>query len=69
MEGLKTTTVGPLLSDLKPHIGARYSDTPKVKEKLSTLDDDCRIKVYGEYSFRLADDEPSYFIDQILICK
>lgn len=69
MEELRTTTVGQLLLDLKPHSGARYSCTSEVKEKLSTLDSNCRIKVYGEYSFRLADDEPSYFIDQILICK
>lgn len=69
MEELETTTVAQLLEDLKPHIGASYSCTSEVKEKLSTLDGNCRIKVYGEYSFRLADDYPSYFIDQILICK
>lgn len=27
------------------------------------------VELYGEYSFRLADDEPSYYITQIKIWK
>ena len=69
MEELETTTVAQLLRNLKPHIGASYSCTSEVKERLSALDKSCKIKTYGEYSFRLADDNPSYYVKQILICR
>lgn len=69
MEELETTTVSRLLQNLKPNLYAQYSCTPEIMEKLSTLDGNCVIKIYGKYSFRLADDTPSYFIDQMLICK
>lgn len=47
----------------------RRDCSKEVWEQLKELPPHTLVELYGEYSFRLADDEPSYYITQIKICK
>lgn len=66
MEELEYTSVGTLLRQMRPGPFESWSCSKEVREKLDKLDPKTMIKVYGSYSYRLADDYPSYYVTQIL---
>ena len=69
MEELIHISAGSLLGYLKPGPFDSWDCKPEIEEQLHQLDPKTKVKAYGTYRFRLADDYPSYYIEQILICE
>lgn len=67
MEELEYTSVETLLNQMKPGPFESWSCSTEVKEQLDKLEPKTMIKVYGSYSYRLADDYPSYYITDIKV--
>lgn len=65
-EELERTSVRSLLDQMEPGPFESWDCSPKLREKLDKLDPNTRVIVYGSYSFRLADDYPSYYVHHVV---
>lgn len=67
MELLERASVESILRRLKPSPFSSWSCTPEVEKRLQQLNPGTIVNVWGTCQFRLADDHPSYYIEQIIV--
>lgn len=68
MEEIENCTVGNLLNKLKPSPFSSWYCPADIMEHLKRLDKSTMIRVYGHSSFRLADEYPSFYVKDVVIC-
>lgn len=69
LDYLYYATVREVIKDVDPYNPTGISCTKEISKQLKTLDEDEWISCYGNYRFRLSDDEPSYYIKKIVLSE